>query len=844
MSDKKKLYFNIDSRLLFQLGEKLVTNRAVALAELVKNSYDADATSVQIQMSRITKSGGTIIINDNGSGMPLPTFEKTWMRIATIDKEENPVSEKYGRTKAGEKGIGRFACRRLSKRLVLKSVSKTKEGTKEELNAIFNWPSFIPGSDVNEIPVTYTIMSVPRETQIGTTLILEDTIESWRNLDIRQLKNELADLISPLTFESEIELKEKPEEYDPGFRVDIDCPDFPTQERILDTDFLNNAWARLTGSVSENGLATYKIEVLNKILNKIDKTFHRTEGYKYLMSTKLEVYIFSYRPDLFRRSDWKLGQARRTGTERGGIKVYSDNFRVFGYGSKGDDWLRLDYDRARSLTILDEEVSKYGEDKRPGLRLFGNRHLFGHVMFLKKNNTRLEITVNREKLLENEASDELRKFVRLGIDFVTVLYASEVSKEKKKKEERAKAAEEVQRKAEEEARRRAEEAQRKAEERAKRAEKERRKAEEEVRKAERARKKAEEKLRKIEEERRKAEEERRKAEDKAIRTTDKRAREKAEQAIREERESLKAEEKARKEEQEKRRFEKEAREKAEEKRKKEQEEFRKAKEKNRKTAEERRKTEEKEFQRKGEKYEKEFSQLRILASTGTLVLIFAHELQAVIDDMDEMIMSFSSVINKLSVKEQLDHKDIIESFSNRTEMVKELGGFLGLTVGSESRLEKKEWVLFPIVESVFKPFMWYLKEYGIDFNFKEIPDDLRVPKMYRSELVSILHNLMSNAIKAVKGEHDRRIEVRGFRDNGIVHIWFLDSGKGLDKKIREEVFEPFETYSEPDLRFGVGTGLGLKIVRDIVRSCDGNVRFIDAPDDWKTCLEITYSMED
>jgi len=236
--------------------------------------------------------------------------------------------------------------------------------------------------------------------------------------------------------------------------------------------------------------------------------------------------------------------------------------------------------------------------------------------------------------------------------------------------------------------------------------------------------------------------------------------------------------------------------------------------------------------------------LRVLASTGTLVLIFAHELQAIIDDMDEMIMNFSSVVKKMPLKEQLDYKDIIESFSNRTEMVKELGGFLGLTVGSESRLEKKEWVLFPIVESVFKPFMWHLKEYGIDFNYKEIPDDLRTPKMYRSELASIIHNLMSNAIKAVKGEHDRRIEVRGFRDNGIVHIWFLDSGKGLDKKVWKEVFEPFETYSEPDLRFGAGTGLGLKIVRDIIRSYDGDVKFIDAPDDWKTCLEITYSVED
>ncbi len=211
--------------------------------------------------------------------------------------------------------------------------------------------------------------------------------------------------------------------------------------------------------------------------------------------------------------------------------------------------------------------------------------------------------------------------------------------------------------------------------------------------------------------------------------------------------------------------------------------------------------------------------------------------------MDEMIMNFSSLIKKIPVKDQNDYEDIIESFSNRTEMVKELGNFLGITVGSESRLEKREWVLLPIVESVVKPFMWYLKEYGIKFSNK-LPDDLRTPKMYRSELVSILHNILSNSIKAVKGEHDRRIEVSGFRDDGTNHIWFLDSGKGLDKSIREAVFEPFETYSEPDLKFGVGTGLGLNIVKDIIRSYNGDVQFIDPPKGWKTCLDLTYTVED
>jgi len=229
--------------------------------------------------------------------------------------------------------------------------------------------------------------------------------------------------------------------------------------------------------------------------------------------------------------------------------------------------------------------------------------------------------------------------------------------------------------------------------------------------------------------------------------------------------------------------------------------------------------------------------LRVLASTGTLVLIFQHELQALIEDMEDMTKSFSSILESIPEKEQMNYRDVLESFNGRTEMVKELGEFLGLIVGKESRLEKKDWVLYPIVEDIFRPFKWYLKEFRIEYN-NTVPRNLRTPEMYRSELVSVLHNLMSNAIKAVKGQQERHIEVTGYEENGLVHIRFLDSGIGIDKSLWEEAFEPFESNSEPDIRFGAGTGLGLKIVRDMVRSYDGDVRLIDPPDGWKTCMEI------
>lgn len=841
-SNEGEAFFNVDSRLLFELGEKLVTNRAVALAELVKNAYDADATYVEISMKNIKKPGGAIRIVDNGLGMTLSTFKRTWMRIATMEKEENPISEKYKRKKAGEKGIGRFACRRLSKKLEIRSIAETDDGKKEELTARFEWLSFVPGSDVDKIPIEYSVKTADKETPTGTTLVLKDTNDSWTAWDIKHLRNELAELISPTTFEPERTREEPPEEYDPGFIIrKFYCPEFPGKAMRLDSTFFRNAWAKLTCQVDENGVAIYKVQVINKIVSKISKKFKKSEAFKYLRNANMEIYLFTYRADLFKDSELGANKASEIGRERGGVKIYADNFRVFGYGQKGDDWLKVDSDRASSLTRLDSEVMEYvQEDKRPGLRLFMNHQLFGHVVFKRENNQMLEITINRERLIENDAFKELRTFVRLGIDFATVLYSNEIYKDQKKKRKKKEEKEEMRRKQEEEMRRKLEKEREKTRKEAEEVEKRKKEIEELAKKAERERKEAEDERRELEKERRKAEEERREAEKKKHIGLKEKSEKEIMKAQEKEEEFLRIEEEAIRKEEEKRRTEEIMKKKAEKERKKAEDIQRNKTEKQRKAEEEWRKIEEERIEREKERLERERSMLRILASTGTLVLIFQHELQALIEEMEDMTDKFLSILKNVPEKHRKGYMDVLKSFSGRIDMVKELGEFLGLIVGRESRLETKEWILSPIIDDVFRPFEYILTEYGIKFT-NSVPRTLRTPRMKRSELVSVLHNLMSNAIKAVRGQQTRHIEVTGHERNGSVHIRFLDSGKGLDKSRWDEVFEPFESDSEPDIRFGAGTGLGLKVARDMVKPYGGDIQFIDPPEGWKTCVEIVLS---
>jgi hypothetical protein len=49
------LHFEVDTGLLVQLGEQLVARRSVALAELIKNAYDADATVCTVLLENVTE---------------------------------------------------------------------------------------------------------------------------------------------------------------------------------------------------------------------------------------------------------------------------------------------------------------------------------------------------------------------------------------------------------------------------------------------------------------------------------------------------------------------------------------------------------------------------------------------------------------------------------------------------------------------------------------------------------------------------------------------------------------------------------------------------------------------
>src|SRR5437667_12551478 len=117
--------FTVDTHLFRELGELLVGRDSTALVELIKNSYDADATNVTVTAHRLASPGSAEIrIKDDGVGMSPEEFERGFLRIAARTKEEGERrSGRFKRRFTGAKGIGRLAAHKLARKMEVKSLS-------------------------------------------------------------------------------------------------------------------------------------------------------------------------------------------------------------------------------------------------------------------------------------------------------------------------------------------------------------------------------------------------------------------------------------------------------------------------------------------------------------------------------------------------------------------------------------------------------------------------------------------------------------------------------------------------------------------------------------------------
>ena len=180
--DQNNVRFTVDAGVIDRLGKELVSRQETAVSELVKNSYDADATTVTLTFENSQETGGTLIIEDNGVGMTREQLINGFMRISSTDKVSNPFSTKFNRKRAGQKGIGRFAVQRLGCKLTI--ISKV-EGQDYAHKMHINWDKYQGNQEL--INITNQIEIIYSSGISGTTLIIENLRDKWTEAAIKRI---------------------------------------------------------------------------------------------------------------------------------------------------------------------------------------------------------------------------------------------------------------------------------------------------------------------------------------------------------------------------------------------------------------------------------------------------------------------------------------------------------------------------------------------------------------------------------------------------------------------------------------------------------------------------------
>lgn len=445
--DPNKRIFKPRARMLLQLGDQLIKNENIAIVELVKNSYDADATICNLDLKYIDDvKKAKIIIKDDGIGMVPKVVTDVWLEPGADFKELISAGQldlfEYGYEKSkrrpiGEKGIGRFGVHKLGNHIKL--VTKNKYSSKEVLIEI-DWDEFSKSKYLEdaEFIVQERNPELFLNGDTGTHITISKIRKSWTLSKYRELYKTINSLNSPFSKKADNDF-----EVDLNLKLENKENQLRWNEKMLTVDDLKelSMWTfkcvisrdRITElsyefipytgmdqlEVKKLGIKDFDESFLlleNLIKEKSKKSKDREKQKKkekedlerILLSNysigdiELEMYVFYLGSKVLKHGVNDIGQLKNFLKENGGIRVYRENMRVYNYGEAEDDWLRLDQKR----------VSHVGAN-------IGNKIILGAVSIKKDGSKDLVEKTNREGFVENDAYNAFKNSILCAIDLFT-----------------------------------------------------------------------------------------------------------------------------------------------------------------------------------------------------------------------------------------------------------------------------------------------------------------------------------------------------------------------------------------------------------------------------------------
>jgi signal transduction histidine kinase len=409
------LAFKAHARLLTMLGEQLIKNERIALVEIVKNSYDADARKVLVDFRSFganfeVRADSSIVITDDGFGMPVEVVRNTWMSPATPSKARAKRTQPrtpLGRAIQGEKGIGRFATFKLGNQL---SVVSRASGDPQETTLLIDISQLDDagsGSAAEELyleevgaMIDTTAPAIfdgsgPIASEHGTQLEVRGLRAAWNNKLVREVFDDIGRL-EPVMWNPNTTDKNKTFDvtfYRDGVDLQLDLARNEEFQALLERAVLKVENGRFDSVTRE---LTFTLENRPQVLSIDDSEIRGLKVFRehFLDDAHarpdpkcgpfgFEFYVFDFSPNA--PPAHSLDREEKSLLKQHRVYLYRDGIRVYPYGDPGDDWLQIDVIRGT----------------QSARSMFSNDQTAGFVSITQEHNPRLRDKTNREGLLED-----------------------------------------------------------------------------------------------------------------------------------------------------------------------------------------------------------------------------------------------------------------------------------------------------------------------------------------------------------------------------------------------------------------------------------------------------------
>ncbi len=398
--------FRPRARLLLLLGDELIREPGIAVFELVKNGYDADARTVYVYLSNPTAPDrASIIVEDDGSGMDWETITSVWLEPGTDyrgrQKEGGYLSPLFHRRPLGEKGIGRFAAHKLGSKVTL--ISRRRD--RREVVTTIDWSELASHEYLDEVRVRVTERDPVHfiGDRTGTRLEITGLRHDWTRGMVRGLQRSITSICSP--FGGPLAFK----------AILVVTPESDWLTGLVSADTVMEQALFLASCHLSGSQVSYRYEfkplpgmsrLEGRVVQRNDQQMSDPDGPIDLNASSLgtisiELRIFDREPQVL-----AMGVSDKQGlkdflNESGGVRVYRDGVRVYDYGEPGNDWLQLDAERVNV----------------PTLRI-SNNIVVGAVLLDSNLSKPLIEKTNREGFVEDPAYQQLVRAVKFAVQAV------------------------------------------------------------------------------------------------------------------------------------------------------------------------------------------------------------------------------------------------------------------------------------------------------------------------------------------------------------------------------------------------------------------------------------------